>query len=317
VQFDYGQFFEHSIDMLCIAGADGYFKDVNPAFQRQLGWSRDELLAQPFVYFVHPEDVEATVRETERLALGENTVDFENRYRSKSGEYRFLRWTAVPDAASGLFFATARDITGDVETIDQLASQVDALGRRLEDAKARLDQLVTTDQLTGAKNRRAFEDNLQMIARMASRAGGWMSMIMLDVDHLKDYNDNFGHRAGDEVLAGLARLMLDSARRSDVVARYGDEEFAIILPDTPASGAMRLAVRLRDHVRLRDWEYRQVSVSMGVSTVQFVPGETTRLKWNLGKIVSDAQRALRHSQATGRGVITHATELEQELAKKE
>ncbi len=105
---EYKTFFDESRDLLCIARTDGYFELVNPAFSRALGWDPEELLDKPFVAFVHPDDVEATIAETARLGEGMPTVSFENRYRCKDGTYKHLRWAAHPDPATGLLYATAR-----------------------------------------------------------------------------------------------------------------------------------------------------------------------------------------------------------------
>ncbi len=105
------RFFTLSLDMMCIAKSDGYFKRVSPAFTQTLGWSTEEMLARPFLDFVHPDDRPATLREVEKLVVsGENVFQFENRYRHKDGSWRTLSWKSVPQPG-GIMYATARDIT--------------------------------------------------------------------------------------------------------------------------------------------------------------------------------------------------------------
>jgi PAS domain S-box-containing protein len=107
---EFKKFFDLSPDMLCIAETDGYFRRVNPAFERILGWSEEELLERPFVDFVHPDDVEATIRETERLGEGLPTISFRNRYQCPDGQYRVLDWTCHPDPETGSLYAVARHV---------------------------------------------------------------------------------------------------------------------------------------------------------------------------------------------------------------
>ena len=94
---EFRKFFDVSIDLMCIAGTDGFFKRVNPAFPRVLGWSEKELLERPFFYFVHPDDVAKTQAEVTKLVSGIPTISFENRYLCKDGSYKLLRWTSYPE----------------------------------------------------------------------------------------------------------------------------------------------------------------------------------------------------------------------------
>ncbi len=103
--------FNRSYNMLCTAGVDGYFKRVNPAFEKTLGYSAKELLETSFLDFVHPEDRDSTFAEIQKLSKGVPTVGFKNRYRCKDGSYKWVEWDTIPVASEGLLYAVARDIT--------------------------------------------------------------------------------------------------------------------------------------------------------------------------------------------------------------
>ncbi|HEY2352653.1 MAG TPA: ATP-binding protein [Candidatus Acidoferrum sp.] len=105
------RYFTLSIDMLCILGSNGYFKRVNPAWEKVLGYSTEELLSKPRMEFIHPEDWAASVQEIEKLSKGVPTVEFENRYLCKDGTYKWLSWHATPLPEQQLIYAVARDVT--------------------------------------------------------------------------------------------------------------------------------------------------------------------------------------------------------------
>lgn len=104
-------FFQASLEMLCIAGGDGYFKQVNPVFERTLGYTAEELVSRPFIEFVHPEDQERTRQELSRLVAGIPTIHFENRYRRRDGTYCWISWKAMPYRGGQRIYAVASDVT--------------------------------------------------------------------------------------------------------------------------------------------------------------------------------------------------------------
>ncbi len=105
------RFFSVSIDLLCQLGFDGYFTRLNPAWERTLGWTLEELMSRPFLEFVHPDDRERTREQNRRVRSGELAVGFENRYVCKDGSFRWLHWNAAPQVMDARIYSVARDIT--------------------------------------------------------------------------------------------------------------------------------------------------------------------------------------------------------------
>lgn len=112
---EFEKFFSLSFDMLCIAGIDGYFKKLNPAFEKVLGYSLEELVSKPFLEFIHPDDLQATLKVIAELSEGKPTINFRNRYCCKDGSYKVFDWTSAPDPETGMIYAAAKDITAQVD----------------------------------------------------------------------------------------------------------------------------------------------------------------------------------------------------------
>jgi PAS domain S-box-containing protein len=105
------RFFEINIDLLCQLDFNGYFKRLNPAWERTLGWTRAELMSRPFIEFVHPDDRERTLGQNARVRSGGQALGFENRYLCRDGTFRWFLWNAAPDADGRVIYSVARDIT--------------------------------------------------------------------------------------------------------------------------------------------------------------------------------------------------------------
>lgn len=131
------RFFTLSLDLFCVAGFDGYFKRLNPAWTRTLGYSIEELLRIPYLDLIHPGDIERTRAEARKLETGAETVFFENRYRCKDGNYRILVWNAAPLPEEQLIFAAARDVT-ELRTLQE--ARIAALGQ--QESERRFRELV-------------------------------------------------------------------------------------------------------------------------------------------------------------------------------
>ncbi|HEY5594754.1 MAG TPA: ATP-binding protein [Nitrospiria bacterium] len=129
------RYYHLSPDMFCIAGFDGYFKQLNPAWETTLGWTVAELCSKPYLEFVHPEDRTPTTTEARNLSGGRATLTFENRYRCQDGSYKWLQWNAIPHSDRQLIYAAARDITDrkqDEESLKNYAAQLESVNKELE-----------------------------------------------------------------------------------------------------------------------------------------------------------------------------------------
>jgi len=150
----------------------------------------------------------------------------------------------------------------------ELEAKIHERTHELAEANTRLAQLAVTDGLTGLYNHRHLHERLALEVERSQRSGLPLSLLMLDVDHFKQFNDTYGHPAGDEVLRQLARVLNDARRANDVVARYGGEEFALILVDTA-----KFTERVRERIEAHDFsdafpknKKNAISVSIGVAT---------------------------------------------------
>lgn len=232
IKTEWEWFFDHSLDMLCIAGMDGYFKRVNPAFARVLGYAPEQLLARPFVEFVHPEDVAATLAALEGLGTNRDCINFENRYRDANGEWRWIAWhcPALTSTTTKLY-AIARDVT------ERKRADCELLYR------------ASHDPLTGLLNRAAFEEGLVRALRRSRRTpGGKIALYLVDLDGFKDVNDKYGHPAGDQALQQPAGRLVRVRREGELVCRLGGDEFAFVIESASDVALEPLAQRILEAV---------------------------------------------------------------------
>lgn len=190
------------------------------------------------------------------------------------------------------------------QELGHLTSSLRDRNRQLLDARRQLTDLANVDDLTGLGNRRLVNRVLQEEINRARRSGSELSLIMLDVDFFKSYNDNYGHPAGDAVLQKLADIMLRaSSRAGEVAARYGGEEFLLILPGASAASALRTASRLRAMITQERIPHatssvaEHITISQGVITVR---PEGEQLPAHLIQL---ADKALYNAKGAGRNAI--------------
>ncbi len=189
-----------------------------------------------------------------------------------------------------------------VEMEEKKKEQDAALGeadRQIAEMRRTLENLSTIDALTGLQNHRAFQERLDREMGRALRHGQPLSLLLLDVDKFKSYNDSFGHTGGDQALKLIAEILKETARTSDIPARYGGKEFALILTETDMMGAVVLGERLRQAVASADGLQRPLTASIGLATLN---GNI----FSAPALISQADRALCHAKGDGRNRVSHA-----------
>jgi diguanylate cyclase (GGDEF)-like protein/PAS domain S-box-containing protein len=230
------------------------------------------------------------------------------------------RWTAPGDAGRatpGLSIESwcdmpragrRRYLAADASPIFDASGQLSAVVETLRDltdekmAQAALEQLATRDGLTGLANRRCFDDTLNAEWARALRQVQPLSLLMVDVDNFKAYNDAHGHLGGDECLKRVARAVASEMRANDLVARYGGEEFAVVLPNQSLKGAAIVAERIRSRVEQLQLPCRfaagHVTVSIGAATAIAGPDN------HANQLVAIADAALYRAKHLGRNRIS-------------
>jgi two-component system chemotaxis response regulator CheY len=184
----------------------------------------------------------------------------------------------------------------------KIAERILGMQDELQEKNARLEALAATDPLTGLANRRVLDDAIDKAFARSLRGESALSIVLVDVDHFKNYNDAFGHPAGDQVLRSVANLVRLNSREYDLVGRFGGEEFLAILNGSTDANAVAFAERLRRSIERHAWQLRQVTASFGIATATASVESPT-------KLLESADRALYHSKRLGRNRVTHFQEL--------
>jgi diguanylate cyclase (GGDEF)-like protein/PAS domain S-box-containing protein len=295
---------ENGSDVVSLYAPDGRIVYISPSCERVMGFLPEEMPRMLPFATVHPQDLERLQRHFNQLVRGEPVASIQIRMLHKTGRYLWLEmmWRSVLDDAGKVvqLQSSSRDITESKQNERRLENAQTKLRLQqdmLQDANNKLTELASVDSLTQLRNRRAFEERLEDETRRWRRHGGDVSLVLLDIDHFKPYNDTFGHPRGDGVLRAMGRLLRLSLRATDFAARYGGEEFAIILPNTDRAGSLVVAEQLRRTIEDASWDDRAITASIGVATLG---GEITTAE----ELVDFADRALYRSKQGGRNQVT-------------
>jgi len=285
-------------DGIVITDLDGLVRSANPAVLIQLGIGDEkDVLGTDVVKLLHQVDRQQSRDSIQRMFQGESYGVHDFRGLSKDGSELYVSVNAE-------FILDPKGERCGIVFVGRNVSERKAVELALSESNRRLSELSITDGLTEIANRRHFDEVFATEHARHIRTGRTLSLIMLDVDHFKRFNDNFGHLAGDECLKSIAQVLRCSARRSsDLAARYGGEEFACILPETDYEGAMCVAEKIRTGILRLAIPHESnspgavVSASLGVVSVRCFVGK------NRCELISCADEMLYRAKAQGRDRI--------------
>jgi two-component system cell cycle response regulator len=195
-----------------------------------------------------------------------------------------------------------------MQQINEFAVKLEEQKRALVQANERLQHLAVTDGLTGLWNHRRFHEELERRMVEHRLTGRPLSLMLVDVDHFKSFNDSFGHQAGDDLLRQFARILKEQSRGTDFPARYGGEEFAMILNGAKEDSATETAERFRNAIQKEPWNSRAVTASFGLATLD----DSIE---NPRELIERADQALYHGKSTGRNKVVHFASMGAEAKK--
>jgi len=280
---------ENSADVICRAGLDRVLHYVSPSCITLFGCERKEMEGRTVDGRVYPEDMPKVIAAVQR-SLAPGVVEEGATIRMRRND-ETLVWTEV----------NARVIRDEVtgEALEFVLVMRDVTERKLLEEK--LSKLAMTDGLTGVANRRAFDEALEREWKRTLRHGTQISLLLLDIDHFKQFNDQYGHQVGDDCLRAVAQAAAGAVRATDMVARYGGEEIALILPQVDVAGARETAEKVRSVIaglRVPHSENPEgggwVTVSIGAATALARVGGTMRMPEGLLQAADHALYKAKH-----------------------
>ncbi|MGA9070488.1 MAG: diguanylate cyclase, partial [Terracidiphilus sp.] len=284
---------ENSRDAIILADLSGHRSYASSASEH-LGWKPEDLLTQTGMEMIHPDDQQRAQAIVHELNGGIDGAMIECRVKKPDGDYIWveasLRLVRDPESGkpSGIL-NVVRDV-----------SERKLAEKKLQEAYNAVEALAITDALTGLANRRRFDQYLNIEWRRSMRERLPLSLIMLDADKFKAYNDTYGHQRGDNCLKQIAEACMDVVSRpGDLIARFGGEEFVVVLPNTERAGAMHVATEICEALRSRRLPHSGnapgiVTISAGCATL--IP----RFGKHAPDLIEMADKALYKAKFNGR-----------------
>ncbi|MBM4763086.1 GGDEF domain-containing protein [Bacillus sp. B15-48] len=290
---------ENSTDFISLHTLDGKYTYISPNYYHSLGYSLNEMVGKSPYDFIHNEDIKKIkfLNGNRNTSAEIKTVTY--RFRCKNGKYIWIeskyKNVLSVDKVLDEIICISRDVTKNKQKLIEL-----------EEEKKSLKKTVYTDPLTGIFNRRYFSREYKKTYQEYLRDQIVFSLLIIDIDYFKKYNDTYGHRNGDRCLIKVTDTLAKGVRKNDSVCRIGGEEFGIILPNTNKDEAISLAERLCKQVEelkiphINSDVCTYVTVSIGVSTANTI---IDSVNLNMEKLFSLADQALYESKKSGRNRV--------------
>jgi diguanylate cyclase (GGDEF)-like protein/PAS domain S-box-containing protein len=304
--------FEQAAVGIAHVALDGTWLNVNRRCAEIVGYPKEELLGLKFSDVTHPHDLDADWALVRELLEGErDTYSLEKRYFTKDGRLVWVNLTVSlvrkPDNNPDYFISVIEDITLRKRIQDERDELIVQLEERVRERTAELERLSLTDPLTGIANRRSFDRCLEAEWDRAVRTRQPLSLILIDIDFFKNMNDSAGHSAADDALRAVSACLSQVAQRSaDLAARYGGDEFVLILPDTSADGALMIASRVQELVEKLGVSNPGSSIDSAMTVSQGLATASPDSKGTWRSLLLAADRALYRAKQTGRARIAVA-----------
>jgi diguanylate cyclase (GGDEF)-like protein/PAS domain S-box-containing protein len=272
-------FFDVSGDLLCIFDNQGNFRQLNPSWKRILRWEEKDLDKKSIYDIIYTEDRRDFTKTINKLKESIQIVSLDNRLQTPHGDYIWISWRIYYDYEKDLFYASGRDIHERVKM------------------EKRLRELSVTDVLTGLYNRLKFNEEIEREINRSKRYKLPLALIMFDIDHFKNINDTYGHQIGDNVLKEVSNLVREIIRTSDILARWGGEEFMILCPHTKNQDMKILAERLRKKIEEYPFSHGdKVTISVGASIY-------SHSEDNADELLKRVDKALYEAKKNGRNIV--------------
>jgi two-component system cell cycle response regulator len=284
------ELFEH-VPVACFTvDMEGSIREWNLAAQQLYGYTKEEVLHQPFYAKAFRGANASHIHDIlQRVMQGSIVTGIESEDYDSEGNLHYVLRSVFPIRNPN------REVVGAIVSVVDVTYRVE-YENQLKALNQKLQSLAVTDGLTGLHNHRAFQDYLEEQFQVAMRNRQPLAVILMDVDHFKQYNDTYGHQAGDEVLRQVAQILSAHVREGDFVARYGGEEFVVVLPRADSESAVAVAERLREAVQSAEWRLRPVTGSFGVACIR--PDMETRQE-----LIEAADQALYQAKKNGRNRV--------------